>query len=73
MHKEMVDVMVPNPLYGGGVIYEEIPCQNVHFDALPRHVHEREEGYVSITPSGTIINCPLPLPPQDDGYPCKVS
>ncbi len=65
-------MMVPNPLYGDGVIYEEIPCQNVHFNALPRHVHEREEGYVSITPSGKITSCPLPSPPLD-GCPCKVT
>ncbi len=72
VQSKCMDVMVPNPCYGDRVIYEEIPCQNVHFNALPRHTHEREEGYASITPLWKITSCPLPSPPLE-GCPSKVT
>ena len=35
--------MMTNPIYGDGVIYEEIANHCVHFKALPKHVQEGGE------------------------------
>ena len=39
-----------NPIYEGGVIYEEIP----NLKPLPQDMYEKEEGYVSIETSAVL-------------------
>ena len=47
--------MVPNPIYEGMAIYEEIPGR-CNVKSLPKHTNEREEGYVSISTTGSVLN-----------------
>ena len=65
-----IHAMVPNPIYEGAAIYEEIPGDICNFRSLshpsteknrPAMAAEKEEGYASMSNSGT-SNWDFPTP-----------